>query len=131
MRGLSIQRTFRPALAAWLSTLAVLGVVAAGRAQAETAHIVGIGAASCTRFNEEVARNPPVERDYVAWAQGFMSGVLIRAPAGVDENLDLLPPTYPLQRQADFLRSFCRNNPDRDYSDGVLDLYRLLRNPSS
>lgn len=109
-------------------TLCLLGATCA---RAQALKIVGIGASTCARFNELIGRNPPTERDYVAWAQGFMSGVLIRAPKGVDENLDLLPPTFPLQKQADFLRNFCRNNPNRDYSDGVLDLYRLLRNPSS
>lgn len=112
-------------------SLAILSVFVASGAQAEPAKIVGVGAAPCKNFNEEIVRNPAVERDYVAWAQGLMSGILLRAPAGVDESLDLIPSNYPLQKQAGFLRSFCQNHPDRNYGDGVLDLYRLLRNPPS
>lgn len=100
-----------------------------GTAQAKSVKIVGVAATTCTAFNEQVAREPVAERDYVAWAQGFMSGLIIRAPAGIDEDLDLLPPTFPLSRQTEFLRAYCRDNPDRDYTDGVLDLYRLLRKP--
>ena len=60
-------------------------------ASAQMVKIVGIGAASCAHFNEEIARDPRSERDYFAWAQGFMSGVLAQAPLGVDEGLDLDP----------------------------------------
>ena len=51
-------------------------------AQAQMVKVVGIGASSCAQFNEEVAGSPSAERDYFAWAQGFMSGVLLRAPTG-------------------------------------------------
>ena len=115
--------------AARLSMIALLGLLST--AQAKTVKIVGIAATTCAAFSEQVAREPAAERDYVAWAQGFMSGLIIRAPAGVDEELDLLPPTFPLARQMAFLRAYCRDNPGRDYSDGVLDLYRLLRMPPS
>ncbi|MEN3226259.1 hypothetical protein PUR21_00965 [Methylorubrum rhodesianum] len=53
----------------------------------------------------------------------------MRAPAGVDEDLDLLPPSRPLQDQAAFLRDFCRAHPDQDYMDAVRALYHLLRGP--
>ena len=82
----------------------VVFLLAAICAQAQTAKIVGIGASSCAHFNEEIARSPSTQRDYFAWAQGFMSGVLLRAPLGQDEKLDLVPPSFPLSRQAAFLR---------------------------
>lgn len=103
------------------------GILIATSAQAQTAKIVGIGAATCARFNQEIASTPPVERDYLAWAQGFMSGALIRAPQGVDEGLDLTPPSFPLRDQAEFLRSFCAQHPDQDYMDAVRALYHRLR----
>jgi hypothetical protein len=114
-------------------SLAVAGLLAfpSGEATAQTVRIVGIGAASCARFNQEIAQKPPVERDYLAWAQGFMSGALIRAPQGVDENLDLLPPSFPLQQQSDFLRAFCAANPNEDYMDAVHVLYQRLKGPLS
>jgi hypothetical protein len=126
-RWTSIHERPRLALVARLSMLAVLGVVMATDARAQTVNIVGIGAATCARFNEEIARKPPAERDYFAWAQGFMSGALMRAPQGVDEDLDLLPPSFPLQQQADFLRAFCSENPNLSYMDAVHTLYQRLK----
>lgn len=124
--GLWMPLTARMLLAALL-----LGAgTAVAQAQA-TIKIVGVGATTCSEFNDETSRNPASERDYVAWAQGFMSGLLIRAPAGVDEMLDLLPQSLPLAKQTDFLRTFCRSNPGKDFTDAVTDLYRLLRKPSS
>ncbi len=100
-------------------------------AQAGPAKIVGIGAASCARFGTDAAAHPAMERDYFAWAQGFMSGALIRAPDGVDEGLDLAPPSMPLAAQVDFLRAYCAANPATDYSDAVRALYHRLRGPAS
>lgn len=94
---------------------------------AETVRIAGIGASSCTQFNREIFQNPAAERDFFAWAQGFMSGALIRAPHGVDDDVDLLPQSFPLHRQADFLRSYCSDNPNQDYMDAVRALYHRLR----
>lgn len=108
-------------------TVASLLALTATSARAQVVKIVGIGASSCAVFNEEVARNPPAERDYVAWAQGFMSGALIRAPQGVDENLDLAPMTFPLRQQVEFLHTFCSQNPGQDYLNAVHALYRRLR----
>ena len=96
-------------------------------AQAQTAKIVGLGASTCAQFNREVEDSPALQRDYFAWAQGFMSGALIRAPQGVDEGLDLSPPSFPLLQQVDFLRTFCTQNPDKDYMDAARALYRRLR----
>ena len=121
-RGRGIRATCLP-------LIALLGCV--GVSEAKTVKIVGVAATACADFNDQVAREPAAERDYVAWAQGFMSGLIVRAPAGVDEELDLLPSTFPLARQIEFLRAYCRDNPGRDYSDGVIDLYRLLRKPAS
>lgn len=94
---------------------------------AQTANIVGLGAATCREFNRDVQRNFHIQRDYFAWAQGFMSGLLMRAPAGKDEGVQLVPPNFPLLKQVDFLREFCIKNPNKDYSDGAIELYRMLR----
>jgi hypothetical protein len=94
---------------------------------AQTANIVGLGATMCKDVNREIHRNFHIQRDYFAWAQGFMSGILLRALPGTDERLELNPPQFSLQKQAEFLRSFCEKNPDKDYSDGVIELYRVLR----
>ena len=100
-----------------------------GFAQGSPVKIVGIGASSCSQFIGDVENNPKSERDYLAWAQGYMSGLLIRAPAGKDENLDLTPPALGLVQQADFLRMHCSTNLRDDFSDAVNSLYRTLRSP--
>ncbi len=100
-----------------------------GSASAQAVKIVGIGATPCAQFTAEIGRTPAAERDFFAWAQGFMSGALIRSPPGVDEGLDLTPPGFPLPRQAEFLRSYCQEHPKQDFMDAVHALYRTLRAP--
>lgn len=108
--------------------MAVLsGIYSSGNANAQTVDIVGLGASSCQRFLSDIAINPHIEGQYLAWAQGYLSGLLIRAPKGVDENLKLLPVDFPIQRQAVLLKKFCRTNSDKDYVDGVQLLYKTLR----
>lgn len=112
-------------------TIAVACAVVTVAQARSTAKITGIGATSCVHFNEEVASRPAAQRDYFAWAQGLMSGVLLRAPEGVDEDLDLAPPNMPLNAQAEFVRKFCAANPTLDYLDAVRALYHRLRGPGS
>lgn len=92
---------------------------------------VGVGAATCGRDMAEIDERPGAERDHVAWTQGFMSGLLQRVPPGRDKGLDLLPLGFPLQRQAEFLRTWCRSNAGGDFSDAAAELYRALRAPPS
>ena len=110
------------ALLLGIKTIALpASILSTQHAQAQLAKVVGIGASACVRFNEEIVRNPNAERDYFAWAQGFMSGILIVGPKGVDEGLDLSPPSFTLNQQAAFLRSFCSSKPNQSFADGVLD----------
>lgn len=119
---------FLPAVVALL-TAVVLATDAARdvRAGPLKATIVGLGAATCRQFIDDVRSNPLIQRDYLAWAQGFMSGILSSRPPGVDEGLDLAPPTFPLMRQLDFLSDYCARNASLDFSDGVAALYKRLR----
>ena len=121
-------RTIRVTLLAL--TLGASGGFTVGGAHAESVKIVGIGAASCQDFLGEIKGRPDVEKNFFAWAQGYMSGLLIRAPAGKDEGLDLTPPELPLLKQAEFLRSYCSRHTGEDFSDAVNMLYRTLRAPS-
>ncbi len=107
-------------------SFAIVALIATA-AVAQTAKIVGLGAAMCRQFNHDVEGNFSIQRDYFAWAQGFMSGVLMRAPLSVDDELDVNPTSFPLLKQVEFLRSFCERNPDKSYTDGVEALYRALR----
>jgi hypothetical protein len=97
------------------------------RAEAPKARIVGLGATTCQRFNHDVRSNPRVRRDYLAWAQGFMSGILLSRPPGVDEGLDLNPATFGLINQLQFLEDQCGRNVSLDFSDAVEALYKRLR----
>jgi hypothetical protein len=97
------------------------------RQGAPTAKIVGLGASTCRQFNGDIAANPPVRRDYLAWAQGFMSGTILSRPPGVDEGLDLNPVTFDLIAQLNFLEDHCARNDAVDFSDAVEALYKRLR----
>lgn len=96
-------------------------------AKAQTGKIVGLGAATCQAFNDDVANNPVIRRDYLAWAQGFMSGILLGRPPGVDEQLDLNPTTFGLIKQLNFLEAQCATDVSLDFSGAVEALYKRLR----
>jgi hypothetical protein len=94
---------------------------------AQTAKIVGIGATACSQFIAEANEAPASQKDYLAWAQGFMSGILLGRPAGADENLDLTPSSLPLLEQLRYLRDYCGRHPVDRFSDAVVLLYKRLR----
>ncbi|WP_236960094.1 hypothetical protein [Methylobacterium durans] len=104
-----------------------LSILFAVAAQAQTAKIVGHGASTCADFNQEIQGNPALEREFFAWAQGFMSGALMRAPQGVDEDIDLLPDALPAAEQMKFVQEMCLRNTGQDYMDAVRALYHQLR----
>ena len=108
--------------AAWLS-IAFHPV----RAALATVKIVGPGAVTCAQFTNDAKQNPAVQRDYLAWAQGFMSAILLTRPSGVDDGLDLNPSTFPLLKQLEFLLNHCMQQPSADFSDAVEGLYKRLR----
>ena len=97
------------------------------RAEAPKAKIVGLGATTCQQFNDDVKSNPLVRRDYLAWAQGFMSGILQSRPPGVDAGLDLNPASFDLINQLRFLEDHCARNTSVDFADAVDALYKRLR----
>ena len=97
------------------------------RAEPSIARIVGLGATTCLQFSEDIRLNPAVQRDYLAWGQGFMSGILMGRPPGVDEGLDLNPPTYDMTNQLHFLRDYCEENRSANFADAVKALYKRLR----
>lgn len=110
-----------------LASAVALILVSTATAQNSTAKIVGIGATSCAQFLSDARYNPAVQRDYLAWAQGYMSGVLLGRPVGIDDGLDLSPIFMPHLRQLEFLNVHCSLHPSSDFSDAVNSLYKLLR----
>ncbi len=97
------------------------------RAEPQTARIVGLGATACLQFNEDIRLNSSLQRDYLAWGQGYMSGILVSRPPGVDEGLDLNPPTFDMINQFHFLRDYCAQNTSANFADAVEALYKRLR----
>jgi hypothetical protein len=110
-----------------LSWLLLASSITSTGASGQTAKIVGTGAATCATFLSDIARNPISEREYFSWAQGYMSGILMRAPPGKDENLDLTPREFPVKHQLEFFRSFCAARQQDDYADAAASLYQHLR----
>src|SRR5215207_3794620 len=106
--------------------VAVLALCPAAVRSQGVVKIVGLGAATCATFREDIARTPDLERVYFAWAQGYMNGLMIRAPEGQDENVDLTPREMGLQAQLAFLRSFCVENSKANFADGIHGLYQTL-----
>src|SRR5215217_8183796 len=110
-----------------LVTLAFAISPASAQAQG-VVKIVGLGAATCATFREDIAKIPDLERVYFAWAQGYMNGLMIRAPEGQDEKIDLTPREVGLQAQLAYLRDFCTENSKGDFVDAIHGLYQMLRN---
>lgn len=117
----------RVSVLAWITLWFSFAPSSVWSAESPKARIVGLGATRCGQFSADVVKNPAVQRDYLAWAQGFMSGILISRPAGVDEGLDLIPSTFPLLKQVEFLREYCWQHSDDSFSDAVVVLYKRLR----
>jgi len=101
--------------------------LAVSECKAQSAKIVGTGAVSCATFLRDIARSPIYEREYFSWAQGYMSGILMRAPPGKDENLDLTPPGFPVKDQLGFFREFCAEHQQDDFAYAAVQLYQRLR----
>ena len=121
----TLLRTFRRFA---ISLLVLMAMAAPGaEAQPATVKIVGLGATRCAEFTSDLQSTPAVRRDYLAWAQGYMSGILVGRPPGTDTGLDLNPPTFGLLTQLKFLEDHCAGNPGQDFSDAVEALYRQLR----
>jgi hypothetical protein len=107
----------------------LLTIAPGGTARAEvlTRNVVGLGATTCERFNKDIRADPSIRRDYLAWAQGFMSGILLGRPSGIDDGLDLSPASFNLLAQLKFLEEYCATNASKNFGDGVEALYKRLR----
>ena len=108
-------------------TMACSPKLSAAGDEPATAKIVGLGATPCPEFERDARERPAVQREYLAWAEGFMSGILIGRPPGIDMGLDLNPRGFGLLSQIEFLREHCRQYPTQDVSDATVELYRRLR----
>lgn len=89
--------------------------------------IVGPGATTCGEFVQQAKSDPPSQRLYLAWLQGYLSGLVIGRPAGVDEGIDLNPKEFPLRQQLAFIRDFCLSSPNAAFADAVEALFGKLK----
>jgi hypothetical protein len=106
-------------------TLAVFGLNSSNAYAQAQVKVVGAGAARCPAYFAETARNTQREGEYFTWAQGFLSGLLTRGP-DKEDKVDLLPETLPVIAQIVFLRRYCAEHADKDFSDAVVALYQRL-----
>jgi hypothetical protein len=86
----------------------------------------GPGASSCLKFALDYTRMALSEEQYFIWAQGYMSAIMMMAPGGVDDNLNLLPASYPKATQMAWIRGVCAQDPQRSYGHTIRALYRHL-----
>lgn len=122
---------WKGALCTALWSFAFTALAMAAEPQRKEVKIVGIGAVNCSEFLQEIRGKPTVEKHFIAWMQGYMSGIIVARPPGVDEGIDLIPASFPLNAQADFVREGCFRHPDAPFSEVVEALYKRLRTISS
>ena len=77
-------------------------------------------------FNQAAEAKPEAVRKYFAWGQGFMSGAMIRAQSGIDEELDLSSNALTIAEQMLFISRHCGLHVERHFADAIQALYRAL-----
>ncbi|WP_445215759.1 hypothetical protein ACKWRH_25420 [Bradyrhizobium sp. Pa8] len=85
--------------------------------------VQGPGATSCAEFAKMYQADPSIEMIFFTWAQGYMSAINMSVLAS-DRLARELAGEAADQKRA--FRSYCANNPLKNYMDGVLDLYGKL-----
>ena len=90
------------------------------RSESPSRKIVGPGATPCQRFNADIATNPASRRDYLAWAQGYMTG--LNKSSTAPKNLR----GWRLEQQRQHIRAFCDKRPLAMIGDAVDDLFTNL-----
>ena len=102
-----------------LMTMSLLMTHSAGLANP----VEGAGAIGCVEFGKMYRANSGVEDAFHAWAQGYMSALNMGVMAAK------LPPRELAGGIADqkrALRSYCADNPLKNYMDGVIEFYKKL-----
>lgn len=107
--------------------IAVSSALSSYTATAQNVKITGLGASTCIKYLTDVDSNENAEKIYFAWAQGFMNGALVRAPAGVDDNLNLVPDNFLVIEQMSFLKNWCSSSRGSDFSYASFALFKELR----
>jgi hypothetical protein len=86
--------------------------------------VQGLGATSCGAFAKMYQGDPDgTENMFFMWAQGFMSSWNMSVMAAKNTPRELAGQLVDQKRA---LRTFCAENPLKNYMDGVLELYGKL-----
>ena len=101
-----------------LMTVSLLVTPTAGLANP----VEGPGATTCAQFSSMYRANSGIEDSFFIWAQGYMSAL----------NMNVLTSKLPprelagVATQKGTIRSYCADNPLKNYMDGVIELYKKL-----
>lgn len=88
---------------------------------------MGLGAATCQQFIDDVRSNAQVRRDYLAWPQGFYKWNYLEQAARRGRRPNLNPAAFGLIEQLRFLEDHCAQNAELNFSEAVEALYKRLR----
>lgn len=92
--------------------------------QGFTYPVHGLGSSSCAEFAKMYQGDPEyTDRLFFSWAQGFMSGLNMAALANQTRPRDLAGITADQMQE---LRTYCADNPLKNYMDGVIRYYSKL-----
>jgi hypothetical protein len=85
--------------------------------------VQGPGAASCADFAKMYQADPSIEMIFYTWAQGYMSAINMSIMADKRPARELAGEMVDQKR---VLRTYCANNPLKNYMDGVLEFFGKL-----
>lgn len=86
----------------------------------------GAGDSSCVEFAEQYKKHKEaMEIFYFSWAQGYLSAHNSWLHYTKRKTLDLN--AVPQDNQKQHIRSYCSNNPLKDYVDAVISLFHFIR----
>ena len=83
--------------------------------------VEGPGATTCAQFSNMYRANSGIEDTFFTWAQGYMSAL------NMNVLMSKLPPRElagGVATQKGTIRSYCTDNPLKNYMDGVIELYK-------
>ena len=93
---------------------------------ADQDNIVGPGAASCEAMLNKVAEAPVAQMLFVAWAQGYLSGLNMVRLSNEQATVPIGDATTLFER----ISRYCEANPQDTVTDATSSLYAALLLPS-
>lgn len=109
-----------------LAMTMMLCVSDASAEQIKTSREAGVGAIACSQFTADIARDPNMEKDYLSWAQGFMSSFNLLMLSEGSMSRDLSGTSVDEQRS--YIKQYCGTHPGEEYSVAVMKLLATLPN---